>query len=164
MNKNSLIKILQTTIESQNKTIEGLREELKRTNENMDYLIQKLYGIKTEKTSAIDGQLLISHIELGLFNEAEDEKDSAILEPVVFEELIKKTRKGYKRKEKKFKDLSPEEKKKQRLEKEKLETYLEDGNCVISNNIAENSIRPFTVGRKNWNFCGSPEGANVFVN
>jgi transposase len=28
--------------------------------------------------------------------------------------------------------------------KDKLETYLEDGNCVISNNIAENSIRPFT--------------------
>ncbi len=32
--------------------------------------------------------------------------------------------------------------------KDKLETYLEDGNCVISNNIAENSIRPFTIGRK----------------
>jgi len=33
--------------------------------------------------------------------------------------------------------------------KEKLQTYLEDGNCLISNNIAENSIKPFTVGRKN---------------
>jgi len=30
---------------------------------------------------------------------------------------------------------------------------------VISNNIAENSIKPFTVGRKNWLFCGSPQGA-----
>ncbi|MBM7615151.1 hypothetical protein JOC73_001713 [Alkaliphilus hydrothermalis] len=45
--------------------------------------------------------------------------------------------------------------------KEKLEKYLEDGNCVISNNIAENSIKPFTVGRKNWEFCGSPEGAKA---
>ncbi len=45
--------------------------------------------------------------------------------------------------------------------KEKLQTYLEDGNCVISNNIAENSIRPFTVGRKNWEFCGSPKGAEA---
>jgi hypothetical protein len=45
--------------------------------------------------------------------------------------------------------------------KEKLETYLEDGNCVISNNIAENSIRPFTIGRKNWTFCGSPKGAEA---
>lgn len=45
--------------------------------------------------------------------------------------------------------------------KEELETYLEDGNCVISNNIAENSIRPFTVGRKNWEFCGSPKGAKA---
>ncbi len=45
--------------------------------------------------------------------------------------------------------------------KKELETYLEDGNCVISNNIAENSIRPFTVGRKNWTFCGSPKGAEA---
>jgi len=42
-----------------------------------------------------------------------------------------------------------------------LETYLEDGNCAISNNPAENSIRPFTVGRKNWEFAGSPRGANA---
>nr|WP_176762129.1 transposase [Natronincola ferrireducens] len=27
--------------------------------------------------------------------------------------------------------------------------YLEDGNCETSNNLQENSIRPFTVGRKN---------------
>jgi len=42
-----------------------------------------------------------------------------------------------------------------------LETYLEDGNCAISNNPAENSIRPFTVGRKNWLFAGSPAGAHA---
>jgi transposase len=42
-----------------------------------------------------------------------------------------------------------------------LETYLEDGNCAISNNPAENSIRPFTVGRKNWEFAGSPAGADA---
>ncbi|WP_294098907.1 transposase domain-containing protein [Proteiniclasticum sp.] len=29
----------------------------------------------------------------------------------------------------------------------------------MSNNTAENSIRPFTVGRKNWLFSGSPKGA-----
>lgn len=85
--------------------------------------------------------------------------------------------------ERKFKELSPEERKTKRLEKEKpvldafwswaeamvtqvlpkskigtalqyainrkvkLQTYLEDGDCMISNNIAENSIRPFTVGQ-----------------
>ncbi len=43
--------------------------------------------------------------------------------------------------------------------KEELMNYLEDGNCSISNNLAENSIRPFTVGRKNWLFSGSPRGA-----
>ncbi len=29
----------------------------------------------------------------------------------------------------------------------------------ISNNRAENSIRPFTVGRKNWLFSVTPKGA-----
>ena len=99
MNENSLIKTLQDTIESQNKTIESLREELKKVNENMELLIKKLYGRKTERTSAIDGQLVIRDIELGLFNEAEKEIDSSVLEPVPFEEPIKKTRKGYKRKD-----------------------------------------------------------------
>lgn len=65
----------------------------------MEYLIKKLYGRKTEKTSAIDGQLVISEVELGLFNEAEKEMDSSVLELIPFEEPIKKTRKGYKRKD-----------------------------------------------------------------
>ena len=104
MNENSLIKTLQDTIESQNKTIEGLREELKKVNENMEFLLKKLYGRKTEKTSAIDGQLVISDISLGLFNEAEKEVDTSILEPIPFEEPVKRTRKGYKRKDL-FKDL-----------------------------------------------------------
>ena len=29
----------------------------------------------------------------------------------------------------------------------------------ISNNLAENAIRPFVVGRKNWLFCDSVKGA-----
>lgn len=44
-------------------------------------------------------------------------------------------------------------------QKEGLMNYLLDGNCAISNNLAENSIRPFTIGRKNWLFSGSPKGA-----
>lgn len=44
-------------------------------------------------------------------------------------------------------------------QKEGLMNYLLDGNCSISNNLAENSIRPFTIGRKNWLFSGSPKGA-----
>lgn len=39
--------------------------------------------------------------------------------------------------------------------------YLKDGNCAISNNLAENCIRPFTIGRKNWLFSGSPKGAQA---
>ncbi|MEQ8197631.1 MAG: IS66 family transposase [Clostridiaceae bacterium] len=45
--------------------------------------------------------------------------------------------------------------------KEGLMNYLLDGNCVISNNVAENCIRPFTIGRKNWLFSGSPRGAEA---
>lgn len=40
-----------------------------------------------------------------------------------------------------------------------LMTYLEDGCCSLSNNLSENSIRPVTVGRKNWLFSDTPEGA-----
>lgn len=41
------------------------------------------------------------------------------------------------------------------------ETYLQDGRCSLSNNPSENSIRPFTVGRKNWLFCDTPGGAHA---
>ena len=37
--------------------------------------------------------------------------------------------------------------------------YLEDGNCFISNSLAENCIRPFVIGWKNCLFAGSPKGA-----
>ena len=46
-------------------------------------------------------------------------------------------------------------------QKEGLMNYLLDGNCALSNNLAENSIRPFTIGRKNWLFSGSPKGAKA---
>ena len=42
-----------------------------------------------------------------------------------------------------------------------LQTYLEDGRCSFSNNLSENAIRPFTVGRKNWLFCDSVKGAEA---
>ena len=40
-------------------------------------------------------------------------------------------------------------------------TYLEDGHCSISNNLSENSIRPVTVGRRNWLFCDTTDGADA---
>lgn len=42
-----------------------------------------------------------------------------------------------------------------------LMTYLEDGRCSLSNNPSENSLRPVTLGRKNWLFSDSPDGANA---
>lgn len=42
-----------------------------------------------------------------------------------------------------------------------MENYLLDGRCALSNNAAENAIRPFTVGRKNWLFADTPKGADA---
>lgn len=42
-----------------------------------------------------------------------------------------------------------------------LMNYLLDGRLNISNNPAENAIRPFTVGRKNWLFSDTPKGAKA---
>ena len=43
----------------------------------------------------------------------------------------------------------------------KLVTYLKDGHIEIDNNKAENAIRPFVIGRKNFLFSGSPRGAQA---
>jgi transposase len=42
--------------------------------------------------------------------------------------------------------------------------YLEDGNYPIDNNAAENAIRPFVIGRKNWLFSASQSGAKASAN
>jgi transposase len=42
-----------------------------------------------------------------------------------------------------------------------LKRYLEDPILPPSNNIAENKIRPFVVGRKAWLFADTPEGAKA---
>lgn len=42
-----------------------------------------------------------------------------------------------------------------------LVKYLDDGNLNISNVWVENKIRPFVIGRKNWLFSTSVDGANA---
>ena len=42
---------------------------------------------------------------------------------------------------------------------QQLIRFLEDGRLPIDNNLVENAIRPVALGRKNWLFAGSPEGA-----
>ena len=37
--------------------------------------------------------------------------------------------------------------------------YLDDGRLLLDNNLAENEIRPVTLGRKNYLFCGNHEAA-----
>lgn len=45
--------------------------------------------------------------------------------------------------------------------KDILDTYLEDGRCSLSNNATENNVRPVTVGRRNWLFSDTPDGATA---
>ena len=40
-----------------------------------------------------------------------------------------------------------------------LTVWLEDGRLEISNNLAERSIKPFVIGRKNFLFANTPSGA-----
>lgn len=43
----------------------------------------------------------------------------------------------------------------------KLERYLEDGHLSIDNNRAERAVKPFVIGRKNWMFSNTANGAEA---
>lgn len=47
---------------------------------------------------------------------------------------------------------------------DKLTVYTTDGRFRIDNNLTENAIRPFVIGRKNWMFSTSVDGANASAN
>jgi hypothetical protein len=46
----------------------------------------------------------------------------------------------------------------------KLTVYIEDGRVSIDNNPSENEIRPFVIGRKDWLFSASVDGAKASAN
>lgn len=46
----------------------------------------------------------------------------------------------------------------------RLTGYLDDGHYPLDNNRAENAIRPFVIGRKNWLFSASVKGAKASAN
>lgn len=46
----------------------------------------------------------------------------------------------------------------------KLIRYIENGAWPIDNNLCENAIRPFVVGRRNWLFSDTVGGANASAN
>ena len=48
-------------------------------------------------------------------------------------------------------------------QKEYLGNFLKDGRIQLSNNLAEQSIKPFLIGRKNWLFSNTANGANASV-
>lgn len=46
----------------------------------------------------------------------------------------------------------------------KLTRFVENGDWPIDNNLCENAIRPFVVGRRNWLFCDTVAGAQSSAN
>jgi transposase len=48
-----------------------------------------------------------------------------------------------------------------RNQRQALERFLEDGRLPIHNNVSERELRREAVGRKNWLFVGSDQGAEV---
>ena len=42
-----------------------------------------------------------------------------------------------------------------------LEAFLEKPKIELTNNSAERAIKPFVIGRKNWLFCNTPDGARA---
>lgn len=45
-------------------------------------------------------------------------------------------------------------------QKEYLMKFLNDGRIQLSNNLCEQSVKPFVTGRKNWLFANTPNGAS----
>jgi len=43
----------------------------------------------------------------------------------------------------------------------KLKVYIESGELTIDNNRAERAIKPFVIGRKNWMFANTENGATA---
>jgi len=42
-----------------------------------------------------------------------------------------------------------------------IRRYLNDGHAELDNNLIENAIRPFCLGRKNWMFADTESGAQA---
>jgi len=47
---------------------------------------------------------------------------------------------------------------------DKLMVYTTDGRLRIDNNLCENAVRPFVMGRKSWLFANSVDGAKASAN
>ena len=48
-----------------------------------------------------------------------------------------------------------------RNQKEKVYRIFEDGRLELDNSLAERTVKPFVIGRKNWLFSDTPAGADA---
>ena len=131
-----------------------LLEQIQNLLAQVDYLTKKLFGTSSEKMKDVEGQL-------NLFDKADVDLKAPVIK--VSEHTRKKNvllRSFLKVRFQKGSRFETAVKYAQNR-KYTLMTYLEDGHCSFSNNLSENAIRPFTVGRKNWLFSATPKGATA---
>ena len=146
---------------------------------------QKKFGVSSEK--ADQDQISIADAFSDLFNEAEVLKQPIVVEPeqdtVIPEHKRKKAKRGskfdtlpvetieYKLSDEEkvcancgspLTEMKKETRKEYALnQKEYLSNFLKDERIQLSNNLAEQSIKMFVIGRKNWLFSNTPNGANA---
>ncbi|AOY76776.1 hypothetical protein [Clostridium formicaceticum] len=138
-----VIKEQNITIASLRQTIEELNADSKILREQIDYLTKKLFGTKSEKTSALSGQIVIEGVEFGQFDEAEVEADPEEIEPVITK---KRTRKGYSR-EKALINLPEEDKVYTLSEEDKICTVDADQLHYAGKKVSAKEFPPSIVPR-----------------
>ena len=107
-------------------------------------MIRKLYQIERELSDQTPAERLAGRQALSL-------------------PIVKELRKWLDEKRPRVATSSPTGKAMGYLERQwpKLLRFLENGKIPLSNQRAENHIRPLAVGRKNWLFADTPGGANA---
>jgi len=97
-------------------------------------------------------------------------RENGLTSQLVYEERLSKAKPILDKFEIWLKEIAPETPPKSLLGKaltytlgqwHRLIRYLDDGIIRMDNNLAENAIRPFVVGRKNWLFFEQPGGAEA---
>jgi transposase len=108
------------------------------------YLINKLYGIERDLNAASDSERLAARQQrsqplLDQLKAWQDKTQPQVAAQTALGKAVNYLASNWSR----------------------LVRYVEGGHLPIDNNRAENAIRPFVIGRKNWLFSDTPKGATA---
>ena len=126
------VAVLEETILKQKDEISELKRKLEHMNEVFANAQRARFGQSREKASCD-----LPEEQISLFNEAEKElnpeRGSKLADAVTYT----------------------------KNQTTALTAIVEHGDVPISNNLAENAIRPFDAGRKNWLFSDTVKGCGI---